>query len=163
MEYIIEEIQLLKIQVELQKLEKEVEPGEVALRASYAEVSAMTTVWPWRVSAMHEALRLLHEERKLQACGHWMNKWFYSRARREETRRGEGDEHEEKEDFRPSCQHQQCDPRKAKNEPQLVDLHGAGGKGAGTQQQLLQRPQLPQSPHLQGEQQSEDCCACVEI
>ena len=39
---------------------------------------------------------------------------------------------------------------------QLVDLHGAGDDGAGTQS--LQRQHAPQSRRLQGEQQSEDCC-----
>ena len=58
-----------------------------------------------------------------------------------------------------SPQQQLRGPSKAKHEPKLVDLHGAGGNGAG-EQQLLQRQQLPQSPRLQGEQQSEDCCTC---
>ena len=52
-------------------------------------------------------------------------------------------------------------PSKAKHEPKLVDLHGAGGDGAG-EKQLLPRQQLPRSPHLQEEQSSEDCYACNE-
>ena len=44
----------------------------------------------------------------------------------------------------------------AEHEPNLVDLHGAGGEGAG-EKKLLQKQQLPQSPHLQERQSSEDC------
>ena len=53
-------------------------------------------------------------------------------------------------------------PSKAKHEPKLIDLYGAGGVGAG-EKQLLPRQQLPQSPCLQGEQQSENCCTCKKI
>ena len=52
-------------------------------------------------------------------------------------------------------------PSKAKHEPKLVHLYGAGGEGAGTPQ-LSQRQRLPHSPHLQEELHSEDCCACNE-
>ena len=60
-----------------------------------------------------------------------------------------------------SPQQQPRGPNKAKHEPTLIDLHGAGGEGAG-KKQLLRRQQLLQPPHLQGEQQSVDCCACNE-
>ena len=56
-DYMMEEIKQLKTQIALQKSEREVGLTEAALRASYAEeVSAMTTFWSWRVSAMHGAL-----------------------------------------------------------------------------------------------------------
>ena len=74
-------------------------------------------------------------------------------------RESERREREEGRDVSP--QQQLRGPSKAKHEPKLVDLHGAGGDGAG-EKQLLQRQQLPQSPHLQEEQSSEDCYACNE-
>ena len=66
-EYSREEIKLLEIQVALQSREREVGLEEETLRVSYAEeVSALTTFWSWRVSAMHEAHRRFDEERELQ-------------------------------------------------------------------------------------------------
>ena len=67
-DYVKEEIKLLEIQVALQKREREVGLAEAALRASYAEgMYVLTTFWSWRVSMMHDALRLLREEHELQA------------------------------------------------------------------------------------------------
>ena len=71
-----------------------------------------------------------------------------------------GDEEEEREEEKPP-QQQRRDPSKAKYEPQLVDLLGAGGEGAG-EQLLLQRQQHPQPPRPQEVLQSEDCCPCRE-
>ena len=72
MEYVREKIKRLEIQVELHKRAREVGLAEEALRASFAaEVSALTTLRPWRVSAMHDALRLLREEHELQADVTW--------------------------------------------------------------------------------------------
>ena len=52
----------------MQKREREVGLAEAALRAPYAEeVYGLTTFWSWRVSMMHDALRLLREEHELQA------------------------------------------------------------------------------------------------
>ena len=52
----------------MQKSKREVGLAEAALRALYAEeVYGLTTVWSWRVSAMHDVLRLLREEHELQA------------------------------------------------------------------------------------------------
>ena len=56
-------------------------------------------------------------------------------------------------------QQEQRDPSEDKQEPQLVDLRGAGGEGVG-KKKLLQRQQLPQSLHPLKELQSADCCAC---
>ena len=68
MEYIKEEIKLLEIQIALQKWEREAGLAEAALRASYAEeVYGLTAFWSWRVSMMHDALRLLREEHELHA------------------------------------------------------------------------------------------------
>ena len=77
------------------------------------------------------------------SCGKWTKEWFCSRLcvreRREKEKR-------RVRMFRPSSN---CAvPAKAKHEPKLVDLHGAGGDGAG-EKQLSQRQQLPHSPHLQ--------------
>ena len=69
----------------------------------------------------------------------------------------EGRREEGKEEMPPQQQHR--DPIEAKCEPELVDLRGAGGEGAG-KKQLLRGQQLPQSPRPQEEQQSENCCAC---
>ena len=67
-DYLREDIKLLKIRITLQKSEREVGLAKAALRASYAEeVYGQTTFWSWRVLAMHDALRLLCEEHELQA------------------------------------------------------------------------------------------------
>ena len=67
-DYIREEINLLEIQVALQKWKRKVGLAEAALRASYAEeVYGLTTFWSWRVSMTHDALRLLREKHELQA------------------------------------------------------------------------------------------------
>ena len=67
-DYLREDVKLLKIQITLQKRVREVGLAEAALRASYAEeVYGLTTFWSWRVSMMHDALRLLREEHELQA------------------------------------------------------------------------------------------------
>ena len=66
--YSREGIKLLEIQVALQKREREVGLAEADLRASFAEeVHGLTTFWSWRVSMMHDALRLLREKHELQA------------------------------------------------------------------------------------------------
>ena len=66
--YIREEMKLPEIQVALQRREREVGLAEAALQASYAgEVYSLTTFWSWRVSMMHDALRLLREEHELHA------------------------------------------------------------------------------------------------
>ena len=71
----------------------------------------------------------------------------------------EGRREEGKEEMPPQQQHR--DPIEAKCEPELVDLRGAGGEGAGKKQLLRgQQQQLPRSPRAQEEKQSEDCCAC---
>ena len=67
-DYLRENIKMLKVRMTLQKSEREVGLAEIALRASYAEeVFGLTTFWFWRVLAMHDAPRLLREEHKLQA------------------------------------------------------------------------------------------------
>ena len=67
-DYLEEDIKRFKIQITLQKREKEVGLAEAALRASYAEeVYGLTSFWSWRVSMMHDALRLLREEHELHA------------------------------------------------------------------------------------------------
>ena len=67
-DYLREDIKRLKIRITLQKHEREVGLDEAALRASYAEAGyGLTTFWSWRVSMMHDALRLLCEEHELQA------------------------------------------------------------------------------------------------
>ena len=55
---------LPEIQVALQRQEREVGLAEAALAE---EVYGLTTFWFWRVSMMHDALRLLREEHELQA------------------------------------------------------------------------------------------------
>ena len=58
----------LKIQITLQKCEREVGLAGAALRASYAEeVYGLTSFWSWRVLIMHDELRLLREEHELHA------------------------------------------------------------------------------------------------
>ena len=69
--------------------------------------------------------------------------------RREEKRRDEI-YIKRKESKNVSPQQQLRGPSKAKHEPKLVDLRCAGGDGDG-KKQVLQRQQLPQSPHLQEE------------
>ena len=96
------------------------------------------------MSATHDALRLLREEHGLQA--NMMQKLDKQVALFESEER---------------VRYESIDPSIAKDEPKLVDLHGAGGEGT-RKQQLLQKQQLPQSPRLQEEQQSKDCCACDE-
>ena len=163
-DYLKEEIKLLEIQVALQKREREVRLAEAALRASYAEeVYGLTTFRSWRVSMMHDALPLLCEEHELQAAV--MRKMdervvLFEILRGRERRKRERRERE-KESKNISPQQQLRGSSKAKHEPKLVDLHGAGGDGAG-EKQLLQRQQLPQSAHLQEEESSEDCYACNE-
>ena len=67
-DYLREDIKQLKIQIALQKHEREVGLAEAALRASYTEeVYGLTSIWSWRVSMMHDALRLLREEHELHA------------------------------------------------------------------------------------------------
>ena len=67
-DYLREDVKLLKIQITLQKRVREVGLAEAALRASYAEeVYGLATFWSWRVSMMYDALRLLREEHELQA------------------------------------------------------------------------------------------------
>ena len=67
-DYLREEMKLLEIQVALQKREREFGFAEAALRASYAEeMYGLTTFWSWRVSMMHDALRLFREEHELEA------------------------------------------------------------------------------------------------
>ena len=102
---------------------------------------------------MHDALRLLREEHELQAD--------VMRKMDERVVLFETVCEREEESKNVSPQQQLRGPSKAKHEPKLVDLHGACGDGAG-EKQLLQRQQLPQSPHLQEEQSSEDCYACNE-
>ena len=66
-DYIREEIKPLETQVALQKRERAVGLAEAALRASYAEeVYGLNTFWSWRVSMMHDALRLLRGEHELK-------------------------------------------------------------------------------------------------
>ena len=122
---------------------------------------------------MHDALRLLRKEHEVQA--NVVRKMdervvlFEDEREREmrerEEREREGREREkremDKESKDISPQQQLRGSSKAKHEPKLVSLHGAGGDGAG-EKQLLQRQQLPQSPHLQEEQSSEDCYAFDE-
>ena len=102
-EYITEEIELLEIQVGLQKREREVGLAEGALRASYAaEGSALTTFWSRRVLAVHDALRLLDEERELQEDV--MRKLDENVALSEERARDERErEREEREYFAPAA------------------------------------------------------------
>ena len=127
---------------------------------------------------MHDASRLLREKHELEAnVVRKMDERVIlfetvrERRKRERTKRGrkererekkerEKREKREREKESKNIPHQQQlrDPSKAKHEPELVDLHGAGGDGAG-QKQLLQRQQLPQSPHLQEELSSDGCYA----
>ena len=67
-DYLREAVKLLKIQIRLQKRVTEVGLAEAALRAPYTkEVYGLTTFWSWRVSMIHDALRLLHEKHEIQA------------------------------------------------------------------------------------------------
>ena len=93
----------------MQKREREDGFAEAALRASHADVSAMTAFWSWRVSAMQEALRLLHEERELQAV--------VMRKMDEQVALFESERGNEEEGEIISPQQQQCDSSKAKYEP----------------------------------------------
>ena len=109
-EYVREEIKLLEIQVALQKQEREVGLAEEALRTSYEEeVSALTMFWSWRLSMVHEVLRLLDEERELQEDVmpklHAKVALSEERAReeRESVRREREREREEREYFAPAA------------------------------------------------------------
>ena len=62
------------------------------------------------------------------------------RGRPREREREKREREKESRDVSP--QQQLRSPSKAKHEPKLVDLHGAGGDGAG-EKELLQRQQLP--------------------
>lgn len=63
-EYRLEKMKLLNIQIATQKFQREVRLAEEALPASYAAEPTMTRFWSWRVPMIKERLRLLHEERE---------------------------------------------------------------------------------------------------
>lgn len=66
-EYILQDIKLLKFTIVTQKPEGEVGLAEAVLRASYAAEPAMTLFWSWHVPAVKRKLRLLvYEEHELQ-------------------------------------------------------------------------------------------------
>ena len=133
-----------------------------ALRAPYAEeVYGLITFLSWRVLVMHDALRLLREEHELQAdvMQKMDERVVLFENEREKIYRERREREKESKNISP--QQQLRGPSKVKYEPKLIDLHGAGGDGAG-ENQSLQRQQLPQSPHLQEEQSSEDCHAYDE-
>lgn len=68
-ENMFEQIKTVKIQVAAQKLEGETGLAEAALRAPHAqEPGMMTRLLPWSVRMMKERLRILHQERELQAA-----------------------------------------------------------------------------------------------
>lgn len=148
-EYMLEQIPLLKTQAAAQKLEREIELAEEALQPSYAEGPGMTRFCSWRVPMMEERLRILHQKHGLQVeVVRKMEKENEERAREEE-------QGEMREEMRPQ---KQRDPSDATYEPQLVDPPWHWRRrpwGAAVAEQ-----QLLQSPRLQEEQQSEDLCAC---
>ena len=136
--------------------------AEAELETSCAVDPIMIPFWSWRVPTLKEALRLRHEEHRRQAeVVRNMDEQLisYEESERASEKRGGGEE-EQREKEKPP-QQQQRDPSKAKYEPQLVDLLGAGGEGAG-EQLLLQRQQHPQPPRPQEVLQSEDCRPCRE-
>ena len=66
-EYVSEKIKLLKVLIAILKLEEQVRFAEVELQTSCAVDPIMIPFWSWREPTLKEALRLRHEEHRLQA------------------------------------------------------------------------------------------------
>lgn len=115
MEYILQDIKLLKFTIVTQKPEGEVGLAEAVLRASYAAKPAMTLFWSWHVPAVKRKLRLLvYEEHELQVVvirkRDGKRSW-YERKKRVEDEERAGDEEAERENMPP--QRLQLHPCKA--------------------------------------------------
>ena len=67
MEYMLEEVKLLKIQIAAHEILREIGLAEEDLRSSYAAEPGLTRFWSWRVPMMKEKLRILHKEHELQS------------------------------------------------------------------------------------------------